>query len=308
MIPQGYHLLDVFTETAFKGNPVAVFPRAEALSDAEMQLIARELNLSECVFVLPPRQTGSDLRFRIFTPTMELPFAGHPTIGAALAVTHIGRSAPGDQRLLRIEEEAGLVIVEVGVRAGAPFAELTTPQLPEPVPCELPPTTALLEMLNLEDGSIGPAASRAYSAGVPYTLVPVVDQRALGGAELDLGRWRKLLGAAEAPHLYLFTIDDWANGRLVTARMFAPAMGIQEDPATGAAASALAGMLVDLQRPGDGSHEWTIHQGVHIGRPSVIAVRAEVRDSAPVRVRIGGTAALVGNGTIEPGTLPARQR
>lgn len=289
-----YLLTDVFTDEPYAGNPLAVFLDGDGLSGQAMQVIARELNISECAFVLSPAGADHHFAVRIFTPKMELPFAGHPTIGTALALYEAGRLdlAPGEP--LRLAMEAGLVEVAFELQGERPRAILSAPQVPGRLAAP-PPTEDLARMVGLGEADLGPAAPAAYSAGVPYTLIPVRTKRALRRARLDLGLWRELIAGGPAPHVYLFTLEDEPE---IEARMFAPAMGIEEDPATGAAVSALAGLLFDLGETFEGSREFPIVQGLSIGRRSEIGLVVEAAENRIAAVRVAGGAVAVGRGTI----------
>ena len=297
-----YHLLDVFTDVPFGGNQLAVFPGADGLDAGDMQRIAGELALSETAFVLPSRRADAAWRLRIFTPRIELPFAGHPSIGAARLLADLGmveRAADGAQ--FALDEEAGLVPVRVRYGTGTePFAELTAAQTPVRGP--VPPAVPLLaDMLGLEGQDIvtsgaGPAA---WSAGVPFLFVPLRSTAALARARIDLDRWRTHLAEWWAVHLYLFARAH-PPGEL-RARMFAPAMGIAEDPATGAAAAALAGLLADAAPAGDETLRWTIRQGVEMGRPSLLSVTADRAGGRLTEVRVGGASVRVGDGVLRLG-------
>lgn len=291
-MPYDYLVLDVFTDRPFGGNPLAVFPDAKGLDAAAMQIIAGELNLSETIFLTagaePDRWSA-----RIFTPGMELPYAGHPTIGAALALAKLGRVS-GDSLIL--DEAVGAVAVTLSGEA----AILTSLRLPEEVEAPLD-AAAAAALLGLASDELGPLAPSAWSAGVAFTFIPVANREALARASLDLTVWRARLAGSAAPHVYAFALADWDHGARVRARMFAPAMGISEDPATGAAATALAGLLARAQRRGEGSHAWRIHQGVEIGRPGLIRLEADVAGGAVTAVRVGGEAVLVARGRLEAG-------
>jgi trans-2,3-dihydro-3-hydroxyanthranilate isomerase len=259
--------------------------------------MARELNLSETAYVLSAKGEAADFRLRIFTPGMELPFAGHPTVGAAIALASAGRIDVGDAADIVLLEAAGPVPVRI-TRAGASFtATLTSPKAPVALPSELTMASAA-EVVGLAGGDFAPLAPSAYSAGVPFLFVPLASADALARVTLDPAAWRAHVADTLAPHVVALTMDDWANGREVRMRMFSPLMGIAEDPATGAAAAALAGLLVDRQRPGDGVHRWVVHQGYEMGRPSRIDLEADVRDGRATAVRVGGGALVVGRGTM----------
>jgi trans-2,3-dihydro-3-hydroxyanthranilate isomerase len=298
-----FHTLDVFTDRVFGGNPLAVFPDADGIPPAMMQRIARELNLSETVFVrwdAPPE--GTDCRVRIFTPGTELPFAGHPTIGTAILLAMLGRArTEGDGARIVLGETVGPVPVEVRMEGGRPvFAMLTAARLPETGPP--PPEPAIVaRLLSLDEGDLGGSLGTAYAtSGVPWLFVSVRDRAALGRARMDAATWEGHLADAWGPHVYVVT-DDAEDGVTLRARMFAPAMGIAEDPATGAAATALAALLAARDGAGDGRLRWTVEQGVEMGRPSRLHVEADVRGGALAAVRVGGGAVLVSEGEM---TLP----
>ena len=298
-----YHTLDVFTDRVFGGNPLAAFPDADGIPPALMPRIARELNLSETVFVLwdaPPE--GTECRVRIFTPAAELPFAGHPTVGTAYLLAMLGRiRAEGGAARVVLGEGVGPVPVEVRMEEGRPvFAMLSAARMPEPGPPP-PPPAAVAEVLSLDEAELGGSLGTAHaSAGVPFLFVSVRDRAALGRARVDPGAWERHLAGAWAPHVYVVT-DDADQGTALRARMFAPAMGIVEDPATGGAVTALAGLLAARDAAGDGTLRWTIEQGVEMGRPSRLHVEADLRGGAVAAVRVGGAAVRVSDGEM---TLP----
>jgi trans-2,3-dihydro-3-hydroxyanthranilate isomerase len=303
-----YYTLDVFTDRLFGGNPLAVFPDAGRLSGEQMQRIARELNLSETVFILPERPEGAPdaWRVRIFTPGTELPFAGHPTVGTAFLLASLGRVRPpagGQEAHLTLHEGVGPVAVRVRFEgARALSAQLAAARPPEERGQPLSPG-ALEALLNLSPGDVlatGRYMPAAISCGVPFLVVPLRDRAALGRARLDMASWDRLLSRAWAPHLYLVTGLGTAEGPLA-ARMFAPGMGIPEDPATGAAATALAAYLGarEGRTGGPGVRRWTVSQGVEMGRPSTLHLEAEVDGAGGVgAVRVEGGAVLVGSGAI----------
>lgn len=291
-----FHTLDVFTDRPFGGNPLAVFLEADGLSTETMASIARELNISETVFVLRPRLPGALCRIRIFTPGRELPFAGHPTIGTAILLTDLGLApaTKGSEVSFLLEEEAGPVPVTVRLVNGAPaFAQLTSnAPITGPPP---PPLSVIAEMVCLTPSDIA-GEIEAVSAGVPFVMVPVRDRRALGSARLDVGRWKTGLADFWATEVFLFSRDPEMPGSDIRARMFAPAMGVTEDPATGAAAAALAGYLGGRDPDRDGTLRWTIEQGFEMGRPSLLQIEAEKQSGLVVKVRVGGGAVRMSEG------------
>ncbi|HEX6912752.1 MAG TPA: PhzF family phenazine biosynthesis protein [Longimicrobium sp.] len=298
-----YHTLDVFTDRVFGGNPLAVFPDADGISPGMMQRIARELNLSETVFVRwdAPAE-GTDCGIRIFTPGTELPFAGHPTLGTAILLATLGRArAEGGGARIVLGEGVGPVPVEVRMEGGRPaFAMLTAARLPETGPPP-PDPDVVARLLSLQPADLGGSLGTAFATGgVPFLFVSVRDRAALGRARIDAGAWERHLARAWGPHVYVVT-DDAEGGASLRARMFAPAMNIPEDPATGGAVTALAALLAARDASGDGTLRWTVEQGVEMGRPSRLHVEADVRGGALAAVRVGGGAVLVGEGEM---TLP----
>jgi trans-2,3-dihydro-3-hydroxyanthranilate isomerase len=300
-----FHTLDVFTDRVFGGNPLAVFPDATHLPTQLMQRIAREMNLSETVFLGPP-EAGGDARVRIFTPGVEVPFAGHPTVGAAvfLAGRLAGRmdARPGEGRVeMVLEENVGPVPVEVRLRSGeAVSARFTTAVRPEHRPAQLG-TAELAALVGLEEAEIGAGDADAWpalvpeavSCGLPYLVVPVRSLAAVRRAALDLAAWRRLLADHWADKVYLVCPEAEGEGVDVHVRMFAPGAGVHEDPATGSAAAALGGYLAAADGRRDGLLAWTVEQGLEIGRPSLLQVEAERQAGETVAVRVGGSAVPV---------------
>ncbi len=285
--------LDVFTDTRFGGNPLAILPDATGLDDATMQRIAAEANLSETVFVHRVPQDDAPL-LRIFTPKSELPFAGHPTVGAAiyLAEEHgIGHGAT-----LMMRTKAGDVAASISRPDGAlTQAEITAPQPPS---CRAAASAeACAAALSLAATDI-PFAPRVCDAGNPFTVVPVATREALSRATLDAHAWAAGPGATDAPKLFIVCMDDWQVGDTVHARMFAPSIGIAEDPATGSAAAALPALLHEIRTLPDGEHRWQVRQGHDMGRPSLMAIRAVVEGGRMVSAHVGGTAVRVIAGSI----------
>lgn len=297
-----YLLADVFTTKPFSGNPLAVFPEGEKVPAEIMLPISRELNLSETVFVLPPEDPRHAARLRIFTPGGELPFAGHPTVGTACLLAATGR-VRGPHIVL--EEGVGAVAVALSMQEGLPHAAFQVPLDPEGSPGFLP-RDALAEILSLPVTAIGwpegegelAAEPGLWSCGVPFTVVPLSDPDALHRTRVDLASWHRTMAGGRAPHLFVVCRDEAEEG-VFHARMFAPALGVPEDPATGAAAAAFAGFLGALRPEGRGAHRWLVHQGVQMGRPSVIELEADLRDGVARRVRVGGSTHPMGQGVVE---------
>jgi trans-2,3-dihydro-3-hydroxyanthranilate isomerase len=293
---------DVFTDTRFAGNPLAIVPDGEGLDEAQMQTIAREFNLSETVFILPPENDTHSSRVRIFTPGRELPFAGHPTVGTAiyLALQKIGGSDREEDAILVLEEEVGPVRVGVRVRPGeAPFAEFDVPVLPEQVG-EVSPNDRLAAALGLAPNDIGFENHQAteFSSGVPFTFVPVRDLDAIGRAVPQIQHWREAFGDHDHANAFLYCRQTVHTAHAFHSRMFAPTMGIPEDPATGSAAAAFAGVVFKFDTPPDGVHRGIIEQGYEMGRASNIFQELEVVAGTLTKVRIGGHAIPVMEGKL----------
>lgn len=297
-----YCLADVFTDRPFGGNPLAVFPDGRGLDPAVMQLVARELNLSETVFVLPPEDPAHTRRLRIFTPGRELPFAGHPTVGTAYILASIGDiSLKGDATPIVFEEGVGPVGVTIWAHAGRPTgAQLAAARMPEsgPPPPALEAIAGALS-LDVADLLAGADAPEGLSCGVRFLFVPLRSRDAVRRARVDSARWQRDLRAYWAPEIFLFSYEAERPGSHIRARMFAPGLGITEDPATGAAATALAGYLAPRDPRPAGTLRWVVEQGFEMGRPSILEVEADKRGGALTAIRVGGAAVLMGGGDLE---------
>jgi trans-2,3-dihydro-3-hydroxyanthranilate isomerase len=272
-----YTIVDVFTDTPLQGNALAVFTDAQGLSGELMQRTARELNLSETAFVLPPRG-DADATVRIFTPGAELPFAGHPVLGTAFVLA--ARSGAGR---IRLEMGAGLVPIAIRHQDGQPvYGEMDQP-IPTREPFEH--SDQLLAALGLERSEL---PIQAYRNGPVHVYVALAEQSQVAALRPDLGRLPEL-----GPE---FGINCFAGGGgHFKTRMFAPALGVPEDPATGSAAGPLA---VHLARHGriDYGEEIEIRQGEEIGRPSRLYAYVEGSDDELRRVAVGGSAVIVAEG------------
>lgn len=293
-----YSTLDVFTDRPFGGNPLAVLCDQPELPDPAMQSIAREFNLSETVFILPPRDPRALRRLRIFTPTRELPFAGHPTIGAAHVLVDSGIAAGRNE--FALELNVGLVPINVTRHDGAPpFLQLTAARLPEFGP-QAPSPAKLARALGLEECDIlaGKDFPQSASCGMPFLFVPVRDRAALARAQPVSGAWNDAMRGYWAQEMFVFCREPELPGSHVRARMFAPELGIVEDPATGGAAAAFAGYLAQRETPGTATLRWRVEQGFEMGRPSLLYVEADTKEGAVNAVRVGGTAVNMSAGTI----------
>jgi trans-2,3-dihydro-3-hydroxyanthranilate isomerase len=294
--------LDVFTDTRFGGNQLAVLPDARGLDPDQMATIAREFNLSETAFVLPPDDPAHTRRVRIFTPGGELPFAGHPTIGTAHALAALGHiQLTGDITRIVFEEGVGPVPVSIRSRNGVPvFAELSVAKLPE-TGAPPPSRSALADLLSLEVADLtgGTWSPQSVSTGVPFLFIPVRDRNVLKRARVKLDRWEAILKASWAPEVFVFSRDPEREGSHIRARMFAPGLGIGEDAATGSAAAALGGYLAARDPVKDGTLRWVVEQGFEMGRPSIIEVEADKTDGRITAIRVGGASVMVSRGELD---------
>jgi len=294
-----FFVLDVFTNEPLTGNPLAVVIDAEGLDDAAMLKIAREFNLSETVFVLPARNPVNTARIRIFTPVMELSFAGHPTVGAAvlLASLRAPELAGGRDLTVVLEEEVGDVHCTVRLeRRGASFAYFVLPRLPEKL--GEADARALADALSLDENDIGFDGHRpvVWSAGTPFCFVPVSGLDAIARATPDAQKLTAASAGGRGAFLYTRETRDPASA--VHARMFSAMMPGLEDPATGGAAAAFAGVAHAFEAPEDGEHALVIEQGFEMGRPSLITLGMSVHDGALVAATIGGHSVRISEGTL----------
>ncbi|KAB2913134.1 MAG: PhzF family phenazine biosynthesis protein [Hyphomicrobiaceae bacterium] len=299
-----YYVLDVFTDRRLSGNPLAVVLDADGLDGAHMQAIAREFNLSETIFVLKAENPAHTARVRIFTPAAELPFAGHPTVGCAALLAELRWPAVvnGGDAIVVLEEGIGAVRVGVRMRAGAaPFAEFDAAKLPEEIAGALPPAERIGVALGLLPAEIGFENHRPtrFAAGVGFTFVPVASLDAIAKARVVAQHWDGALKGQGLTGAFLYCRRTVHTTSSFHARMFAPDMGIIEDPATGSAAVAFAGVVHRFDALPDGGHKRMIEQGYEMGRPSHIALSLEVGGGKLHAVRIGGHAVRVAEGRIE---------
>lgn len=290
-----YLLLDVFTNERLKGNPLAVVLRADGLLDDQMQAIAAEFNLSETVFIQKAQSERHTAAVRIFTPTVELPFAGHPTVGAAVVLALQNRASA-----VRLEERIGVITCVIErIEKDVGLARFALPRLPEEAGAA-PGAAAIATTLGLapEDIGCGPYGPALYSAGVPFYLLPVRDAAALKRIRLERRGWDEVYPVGHRS-IYVFTQTPEEPGIDFAARMFAPGMGLGEDPATGAAAAALIGLIARYTN--NGQHEFRLRQGYEMGRPSLITLQLRKEDDKLTHGGIGGHAVIIGEGTLNLG-------
>jgi trans-2,3-dihydro-3-hydroxyanthranilate isomerase len=293
-----YITVDVFTDRAFGGNPLAVVLDAGGLSTAQMQAIACEFNYSETTFVLPPHDAANDAQVRIFTVNSEIPFAGHPNVGTAFVLA--ARAAKPPARL-RFEEGAGLVPVEILQEAGRVVgAELTAPQrLSKLTPFSAEQAAACLS-LSAADISTERHPPRIVSVGLPFLMVEVASREALRRARPDAAAFARIFPCDGSDAVYLYTHDVSPGERPCDqqARMFFPgSSGLTEDPATGSATVATAALLADLANERDGELKLRIGQGVDMGRPSLLLTRVRKENGVIVSAHVGGRCVQMMEGT-----------
>ncbi|AFZ47757.1 phenazine biosynthesis protein PhzF family [Cyanobacterium stanieri PCC 7202] len=290
-----FYTLDVFTNQLFSGNQLAVFPEVEDLSDEVMQKIAIEFNFSETVFVFT--DSKADFRLRIFTPGGEIPFAGHPTIGTAFLLAKLGKfDLNSEQREIILREGVGDVPVTIFREQGDKiWTQLQAPSTPEfYLDCPSREDLAQVLSLGIDDLMVDDFVPMGASCGLPFLLIPLRDRDALGRAKVDLGVWERVLKDFWSPHVYLFVPTGKDSFQV---RMFAPALNITEDPATGSAATAFAGYLAKYKH-GDGCWCWTIEQGLEMGRPSRIKAIALKRNNIIEEIKVGGESVIVTEGIL----------
>ena len=295
--------LDVFTDEIFGGNPLAVLPDARGLSTEQMQSIAREFNYSETTFVLPPDDENNTRKVRIFTPLAEIPFAGHPNVGTAVALARLdllGDVVAG-QRLL-FEEGAGVVSVFLrGKGDHITAAEFIAPVLNE-FDDELTIDEAA-KALGLKPEKIVHAhhAPRIVAPGIRFLYVELADLESLAASEAAQGPVTRvsLARGLDGVFSYVRLDDESRNGVDMRARMFAPVHGVMEDPATGSANAGLANLLASLSDEQDATLRWSVEQGVEMGRPSKLELTAERRAGEVAEVRVAGGAVVTCRGQID---------
>jgi trans-2,3-dihydro-3-hydroxyanthranilate isomerase len=291
-----YITVDVFTERAFGGNPLAVVLDAGGLSTAQMQAIASEFNYAETTFVLPPREPDHDAQVRIFTVKKELPFAGHPNVGTAFVLATRAAKPPAR---LKFEEGAGLVPVEILTeKERVTGAELTAPQPLKKSSQLSAEQAAACISLSAADIRTDQHPPLIASVGLPFLMVEVTSRDALRRARPDAEAFARTFPRDGSDAIYFYTRDvPEAEACELQARMFFPGTGgLTEDPATGSATVAIAALLADLAS-GDGEFKLRIGQGVDMGRPSLLLTRVRKQNGAIVSAHVGGSCAPMMEGT-----------
>ncbi len=290
-----FHIVDVFSSVPFGGNQLAVLPDAVGISTEGMQKIAREFNFGETTFVLPKNDPANTCRVRIFTPRVELDFAGHPSVGTACALVMQQHVRPGDPMRLILEENVGPVTVDVAQRDGGIYGTLTLPGKID-APAGAPSPTELAAVLSIEPAEV----SQVFFAGtgVPFCFAQLSSNEVVDRATINRAAWATTLARAWSPHVYFFAGNLRDGGKLY-ARMWAPALGIEEDPATGSACAGLVGAMASKPDFGGTAYRLSIQQGVLMGRRSDIEAEARKSGDVVTSVSVGGAAAYIASGEIE---------
>lgn len=299
-----YAIYDVFTDRPLAGNPLAVVFGADWLDDEAMQAIAQEFNLSETVFIRRPGGAAHTAKLRIFTPSQELPFAGHPTVGAAVAIAEAahGEVEEGVDLVQVLEEKVGPVRCAVRLKPGAAsFAEFDLPRKSLQLDARFD-RQAIADALSLKLSQIGfeNHVPSFWSAGAPFVMVPLRDVSAVASVEFDPGRWEQLTPMAEGrlASAYVYCRGGVNHMARFHARKFGPRPGLIEDPATGAAVAALSGAIHYFDQFVDGHHPVLVEQGVEMGRPSFIHLHLDITGGEISSARIGGHAVKVAAGEL----------
>ena len=297
--------VDVFTDRPFGGNPLAVFPEADGLTTEEMQSLAREMNLSETTFVLPPSDPAADFKVRIFTPAKEVPFAGHPVVGTHWALAHLGRvelREPVTQ--VRFELGVGVLPADLHVSGGQVTRVVMTQDHPT-FHARLEDLTDLAAGLLLDPAAIAETGLpvQVVSTGVPQMMVPIrslAEVQELDASQLNVAALARACRAVDTECVMVFTLETERPESTVHVRMFAPLLGVPEDPATGSANGALGAYLVQHRAVPVTGPTVTIvsEQGSEIGRPSTLHVEVDVAEGQPVTVRVGGEVVAVAEGSV----------
>ena len=289
-----YHLADVFTTSQFGGNPLAVFPNAREIPGHLMQKIANELNLSETTFILPPNSKDNDCKVRIFTPVVELPMAGHPTIGTAFVIIENNLFKSKNDKFLMFEEGVGPIKVYFK-HNGDDSWEITMVQ-PLPLFSEIYENRdKMAKLLSLGTSALDHDLPIQFiSCGVPYVYIPIKSMDDIKSAKVRLDLLDEYLGNYQSQSLFLFTTETVNPSSTIHCRMFAPTLGVSEDPATGSASGPLGAYLVKYGL--SNGKNIISEQGFEMGRPSIINIDIDVNNENISSVKVGGNSVSVGKG------------
>lgn len=291
-----YHI-DVFTEIKFGGNPLAVFIKTEELTSKTMQLIAKEMNLSETVFIDSSECQFADFSIRIFTPEKELPFAGHPTLGTAHILREIGKVPSGNYQI-NLSMEAGIITVEEKNKENLLFMAQPLPDFQKPLHYH----NEISNYLNVPTSSISISSSpiQIASNGLSILIVPIISLKLLEKIKINITELKEFLDSIGAEIIYIFTRESNSSEPVIHARAFAPSLGIHEDPATGSAAGVLGAYLCNHNLlTTKECKSFTIKQGYQINRPALIHVEIEKKDNKIKSLMVGGKSITIMEGYIE---------
>jgi trans-2,3-dihydro-3-hydroxyanthranilate isomerase len=290
-----FHIVDVFSSTPFGGNQLAVLPDAAGISTEGMQKIAREFNFGETTFVLPKNDPVNTCRVRIFTPRKELDFAGHPTVGTACALVMRKQERISDPIRLVLEENVGPVTVDVAARNGGFHGTLTLSAKIE-APTDAPSPADIAAVLSIEPAEV----RQVFFAGVglPFCFAQLSSNEVVDRAAINRAAWGATLSRAWSPHVFFFAGSP-GHGAKLYARMCAPALGVEEDPATGSACAALVGAMASKPDFEGVAYRLSIQQGVSMGRRSEIEAEARKSGGVVTSVSVGGATTYIASGAIE---------
>lgn len=297
-----FHTYDVFTSRRFAGNPLAIVEEADRLTAEQMQTIAREFNLSETIFVRAPKDKANTANVRIFFPTAEIPFAGHPTVGCAI---HLAQKKYKDgcsfETEIRLEAVAGLVPVKVSRIGDVPRAQFTAPLVPFAVDVPMPPVEDVARALSLTPPDIGlrDHGFGVFQGGPRFLYVPLKGRDALKRARPLDPYWPAMLKPLGAQMAYVYVAGGDDPSVQWRARMFAPETGTFEDPATGSATAIFAAQLLAAEKLPDGTHRFRLEQGHEMGRPSDLWLEFDVAAAKLTAVRVAGQAVQIMSGVLE---------
>jgi trans-2,3-dihydro-3-hydroxyanthranilate isomerase len=296
-----FHTLDVFTGQRFSGNPLAAVMESDGLTDAQMLAITREFNLSETIFIQSAADKANTAKVRIFCPGGEMPFAGHPTLGCAVLLAEL-KFKPGCsfETEIRLEEVAGLVPVKVARIGEISSGMFTAPVVPFAVKGSLPTPEAAAAALGLVADEIGLEGHHPgiFRGGPTFLYIPVASRKAISAARVIEPHWSEITKAAGVDNTYLYTKGGDDPATSFRARMFAPAAGIYEDPATGSATAILSAQLLGSKALREGTNRFKLEQGYEMGRASELTLEADVKAEKITAIRVGGSAVRVSEGTI----------
>ncbi len=300
MTQRRFHTLDVFTDQALAGNPLAVVHDCEGLDENAMQAIAAEFNLSETVFVMPPDNPDHAARIRIFTPVHELPFAGHPTVGTAILLSKLRSMDDGAELVL--EENVGPVVCRISDANANRTARFGLPRVSQPVDWTFD-SGLVAESIGLKESDLGfdNHTLSLWNGGVPYTMVPVRSIECVRQVSLDTAKLAQVEPVVDglAANLYVYCRGGEGADAAFHARMFAPLWGIPEDPATGSAVASFSGQIAACEMAGDETATFLIEQGYEMGRPSQIHLDITRTGGETADAVISGAAVLVSEGMLQ---------